>query len=277
MQHAPDFRFIMSLVPGRTYASVSARHARLLDRHEPNRKKGKYVRIKYSKLIGYKCVHSMMNKVIANVVHKASSRSFYHASSTRQKQNHRRWVATNRVKNRKLNMDYHNRHRDRRVQLMRVYYAEVNKEHALALLKERQKNDPGLHMLVRLRSRLRSYAKRRDRDLREGHHMDSLGCSSLFLRNHIASQTTEHLSMQSTHLDHIFPCVLYNPEVSGWQRKCFHYSNIQPLSAKENRNKYVKLPTKAMAAKVDRDKWPPGITEDMLPDIYPGWSTPLRM
>ena len=32
-----------------------------------------------------------------------------------------------------------------------------------------------------------------------------------------------------------------------------------------------------MAAKVDRDKWPPGITEDMLPDIYPGWATPLRM
>jgi hypothetical protein len=56
-----------------------------------------------------------------------------------------------------------------------------------------------------------------------------------------------------------------------------HFTNCQPLTKQENQNKYSKLPTKAMAAKVDRDKWPPGITEDMLPDIYPGWATPLRM
>lgn len=32
-----------------------------------------------------------------------------------------------------------------------------------------------------------------------------------------------------------------------------------------------------MAARVERWAWPPGITEDMLPDIYDGWATPLRM
>jgi len=56
-----------------------------------------------------------------------------------------------------------------------------------------------------------------------------------------------------------------------------HFSNLQPLTPQENGNKFDKLPTKAMAAKVYRDKWPPGITEDMLPDIYEGWSTALRM
>jgi len=56
-----------------------------------------------------------------------------------------------------------------------------------------------------------------------------------------------------------------------------HWSNYQLITTAENRTKNDRLPTKAMAAKVERWAWPPGITEDMLPDIYPGWSTPLRM
>ena len=56
-----------------------------------------------------------------------------------------------------------------------------------------------------------------------------------------------------------------------------HYSNLQLLTAEENAFKRGRLPTKAMAARVDRSCWPDGITEDMLPDIYPGWRTPLRM
>jgi len=55
------------------------------------------------------------------------------------------------------------------------------------------------------------------------------------------------------------------------------HSNVQPLTKNENINKSAKLPTKAMAAKVERWAWPDGVTEDMLPDIYPGWATALRM
>jgi len=44
----------------------------------------------------------------------------------------------------------------------------------------------------------------------------------------------------------------------------------------ENEEKFDKLPTKAMAAKVERWCWPAGVTEDMLPDKYPGWATALR-
>jgi hypothetical protein len=56
-----------------------------------------------------------------------------------------------------------------------------------------------------------------------------------------------------------------------------HWTNTQLLTPVENRSKSGRLPTKAMAAKVDRCCWPDGVTEDMLPTIYPGWSSPLRM
>ena len=55
-----------------------------------------------------------------------------------------------------------------------------------------------------------------------------------------------------------------------------HYTICSP-DVERKPTKCKKLPTKAMAAKVDPACWPDGITMDMLPDIYPGWRTPLRM
>ena len=78
-------------------------------------------------------------------------------------------------------------------------------------------------------------------------------------------------------IDHIFPISLFDCTVTENQYKCCHFTNLQPLTRDENRLKSNKLPTKAMASKVDPSCWPDGYTMDMLPDIYPGWATPLRM
>ena len=61
------------------------------------------------------------------------------------------------------------------------------------------------------------------------------------------------------------------------QKEMMNWSNLQPLTAAENIDKRDKLPTKAMAASVDPSCWPDGINMDDLPEIYPGWATPLRM
>jgi len=78
-------------------------------------------------------------------------------------------------------------------------------------------------------------------------------------------------------IDHIFSFSLYNLDSEQEQRKAMNITNLQPLSRQENGSKLDTLPTKAMAAKVERWAWPPGITDDMLPEIYDGWATPLRM
>lgn len=78
-------------------------------------------------------------------------------------------------------------------------------------------------------------------------------------------------------IDHIFPFRLYDMQSGEDQRKVMHISNLQPLSKTENRAKWEMLPTKEMASKVEAWAWPSGITEDMLPDIYDGWSTSLQM
>ena len=83
--------------------------------------------------------------------------------------------------------------------------------------------------------------------------------------------------MCSMEIDHVFPMTRYNCLLEDQQKKAMNKSNLQPLTARENMYKSDRLPTKAMAAKVARWAWPDGVTEDMLPDIYDGWSTPLRM
>ena len=77
-------------------------------------------------------------------------------------------------------------------------------------------------------------------------------------------------------MDHIFPIASYK-DTENKMKKLMNYTNLQVLTPGENLDKRAKLPTKAMASKVDPSCWPDGITWDMLPDIYPGWATPLRM
>ena len=79
------------------------------------------------------------------------------------------------------------------------------------------------------------------------------------------------------HIDHIFPLSMWKEMNLKEQKQAMNYQNLQMLLSAENLDKHNRLPTKAMAAKVPKELWPDGITEDMLPDIYDGWATPLRM
>jgi len=36
------------------------------------------------------------------------------------------------------------------------------------------------------------------------------------------------------HVDHIKPCAKFNLIIDKEQKRCFHYSNLQPLWAKDN-------------------------------------------
>ena len=98
-----------------------------------------------------------------------------------------------------------------------------------------------------------------------------IGCTFEHLTSHLG------LPQRGTHIDHIFPLKLYEEINLHTLKRAFNYKNLQRLTAMENLSKSATLPTKAMASKVPKELWPEGITEADLPDIYPGWSTPLRM
>jgi len=169
---------------------------------------------------------------------------------------------------------YFDENRERRLSEMKIYQKanreRINELHN-AYLRDRRSKDPTFLVETRTRSRLGNFLRSTGKS-KSSSTFSLVGCSPDELRVHLSIDTVD--DMLKHQIDHIFPLVAFRSKNID---SASHYSNLQMLPQTANRDKFDKLPTKAMAAKVDRDKWPPGITEDMLPDIYPGWATALRM
>lgn len=69
--------------------------------------------------------------------------------------------------------------------------------------------------------------------------MELIGCSMDFVLVHLESQFKPGMTWQNHgifgwHVDHIIPCASFDLTNPEQQRKCFHYSNLQPLWAVDN-------------------------------------------
>ena len=74
-----------------------------------------------------------------------------------------------------------------------------------------------------------------------------LGCSAAELKQYLENQFTEGMTWENYgyygwHIDHIIPCATFDLSDSEQQKLCFHYSNLQPLWAKDNMKKRNKMP-----------------------------------
>ena len=54
--------------------------------------------------------------------------------------------------------------------------------------------------------------------------------------------TWENHGRYGWHIDHIMPCSSFDLTDPEQQKKCFHYTNLQPLWAHENMSKGAKIP-----------------------------------
>jgi len=70
--------------------------------------------------------------------------------------------------------------------------------------------------------------------------MELLGCTLEFLKKHLERQWKSGMTWDNYgdwQIDHIVPCSAFDLVDSKQQRTCFHWSNLQPLWAKENMKK----------------------------------------
>ena len=73
-----------------------------------------------------------------------------------------------------------------------------------------------------------------------------IGADPEFVKKHLESQFEEGMSWDNNtsdgwHKDHIIPCASFDLSDPEQQKKCFHWSNLQPLWAKDNLSKGAKL------------------------------------
>jgi hypothetical protein len=76
--------------------------------------------------------------------------------------------------------------------------------------------------------------------------LDLLCCSAQFLRTYLESKFLDGMSWENYgkygwHVDHIIPCSSFDLTDSEQQKKCFHYTNLQPLWAIDNLKKSNKI------------------------------------
>lgn len=117
----------------------------------------------------------------------------------------------------------------------------------LAYYHRRIKKDPDFKLANVMRSRLRSYLRRKGLN-KNNETMELVGCSKKFLREHLEKQFKPGMnwsnhSLRGWHIDHIRPLSKFDCTDPEELKKAFHYSNLQPLWAKENLKKFNKETT----------------------------------
>ena len=92
-----------------------------------------------------------------------------------------------------------------------------------------------VNMRIRMRLALKAISKSASTEI-------MLGCSFEYAKKYFFSIFTGNMTITAfmngkIHIDHIKPCALFDLTKKEEQKKCFHYTNLQPLWAEDNLSK----------------------------------------
>ena len=151
-----------------------------------------------------------------------------------------------RAKEHRLNNPEHYRQKEIKRNLCserQKWKKEYNKIYSLKYARYKRQTDISykikMNISRRIRNALRGIGKI-DRTIK------LLGCSIDFFKQYLVSKflvgmSWDNYGLYGWHIDHIIPCASFDLEKESEQYKCFHYTNLQPLWAKDNLQKSNKI------------------------------------
>lgn len=213
---------------------------------EKRKPEPRYTQSMHEQATGSLAVHRLVRQALSKVKILASAR--------------KQMAAVDKAIKKKRGQEYYMRHRD---EFLRKCAARRQSPQFKKMLHDRLLNDPEFLVSSRLRRRLHT-ALAPVKTEKKARTMELVGCSWAHLVDHLSSQLEEGVNLNSKVIDHIFPMSMYSLQSEDQQRRCMHYSNLQPLDRIENAVKHNSLPSLDVALRVNRDCWPDGINEDDL-------------
>lgn len=184
------------------------------------------------------CVRCKQEKNI-NEFHKNKS----------EKDGHARWCAScfngaRRKEYRNVKREHDRQYYLKNSEIIRTntnkYYHEHKKERN-AYKKAKRKNNLNYKIAEYLRGRITKAIKG---NWKAGSAVKDLGCSIEGFKVYIANKFTEGMSWNNYgewHLDHIFPLTIFDLTKRKQFLSACHYTNYQPLWAKDNKKKHTKI------------------------------------
>jgi len=140
------------------------------------------------------------------------------------------------MSNRRLYYKQYNlKNKKRRNEYSRKYW-KLHKKSLTLYKKLKKRNNILFRITCNLRTRINVSLRK---NLKSAHTFELIGCSIKFLKSYLESKFQKGMSWSNYgyrgwHIDHIKPCALFDLSKPEEQRKCFHYTNLQPLWAEDN-------------------------------------------
>jgi hypothetical protein len=174
---------------------------------------------------------------------------YYQKNKQRALESNKRYRDNNKEKRKQYGDNYFKEHYALNPQKYinsTVKWAKLNRAHIMRREKQRFLTDPNYKLAKRFRDRI-SFAIKKCKGVKQNGMLELLGCSLEQARKHIEHQFKEGMNwgncgFRGWHIDHIIPCSAFDLTKIEEQKKCFHYTNLQPLWAKDNLRKSNKLP-----------------------------------
>lgn len=107
--------------------------------------------------------------------------------------------------------------------------------------RRRYQTDEKYRILKRLRTRLSKALRGNSKSKKT---IELVGMSANEFKEYIEAQFVEGMTWNNIDIDHILPCKSFDMSDEEEQRKCFHYTNLQPMFSPENRSKGAKITRK---------------------------------
>ena len=166
-----------------------------------------------------------------------------YASANRQKLNAAKREArlANPKKQREISARYRLKHPERIARFQREGY-QRHKQKRVAWEYQYRRTNINRKVSVSLRNRLNAVLRG---NIKSSSVLILLGCHLNEFKIHFESKFTEgmtwnHFLAGKIHIDHIRPCIDFDLSKSDQQNLCFHYTNLQPLWARDNLKKGAK-------------------------------------
>lgn len=118
-----------------------------------------------------------------------------------------------------------------------------NRPKTRAYVRFRRQTNIQVKLATSLRNRLGS-ALRAKKNKKTNSAIHLLGCTLTEVKEHIEKQFVEGMTWNNYgkwEIDHILPVASFDLRDEKQQKKCFHFTNLQPLWAEENRKKGCKI------------------------------------